>query len=595
MKNNKLIAAMAIAMSLSLVSCGGDDETKTEGNVASPATVASVQQQASIMDFIPADTPILMVFAHDPKNPLPQNFLDKANKVYDSFGKFLIASIEEKTQTGNSTDTENNAENNDAKVDEFLQFTQKWLNKDSFEKLGLTVDETEFALYAVDLFPVLRVTLAKQHSIDELFDELVAKANESKPDSAIKRDVNGKTIYQFGDKELQVMVNVDGNSLVASIAPPREVDSLMPKLLGFEKPTKTLKQSSQYQDTVSKYNYLGNSLYWFNIRQLADYFVNPDQHNTVMLDIMKVQDNMLSPDCKTEILEIVDKTPRMVGGYTLFAEHEMKSHMIIEMEQGLGSKFASLSGRIPKAGNDVALSYGFSFDIAAAKTLAQEFASNIEAVPYKCEFLQGMNAGATKFSAQLNKPMPPFVSNFKGFNVVIDKLDFDFSKTEPSEMIKTLNAKLLLAVDNPEALLGMAAMMVPDIQKLDLKAGVDAVNVSSLIPATGTMMPINLDHVFMALGTETIGVSLGEGTDTSLTSTVAADATNALVEYTIQADLYDNIFQGISDMNLGLSDEVKKQFAMQQMLMGDMLWWQTQSGNMNFTDRGFEFNNVITY
>lgn len=591
MKNNKLRTAMslpiALAMSLSLVSCSDKVESKVVSTAS--AIVAPLSNQASIMSYIPADTPILMVYANDPKHPLPQNFKDKMNKLSDSIGDILKVSMTENMKMFADI---SGKEENSVEVSEFID---KWFNKEGFDKLGMVVGETETAFYMVDLFPVLRLNLAKSHSMGEVLDDLLIKANESKPDTAIKRDVNGKTIYQFGDKELQVMVNLDGNSFVASIAPPREVDSLMPKLLGFEKPSKSLKQSSQYNDTISKYNYVGNSLYWMNTRQLADYFVNPDQHKTAMLDIMKIQDNMLSADCKTEILQIIDKMPRMVGGNTLLDEHKMDSHMIIEMENGLGSKFATLSGRIPKANADAAMSYGFSFDISAAKTLAQEFVTNIEAVPYKCEFLQGMNEGVAGIKAKLDSPMPPFVGNFKGFNIILDELDLDFSKTEPSEMIKNLKAKVLLAVDNPDSLLGMAAMMMPEIQELGLKAGADAVNVSSLIPVKGTMMPINLDHVFMAMGTETLGVSLGEGTDKGLTTSVSSESINTLFDFKIEAKLYKNIFTGLSDMNLGMSEEVKKEFALQKMFMSDMLWWDSQAGTLDFTDRGFEINIDINY
>ncbi len=589
MKNNKLIAAMALSMSLTLVSCSDEDAKTDNKTVATPVVSTITQQSTGIMDFIPADTPVLMVFSNDPKHPIPQNLISKMDKVYASLGDLIKVSIEE-NMTKHAGDEDKTKSTN-----EMITFMDKWFSEEGFKKLGFAIGESELAFYAVDLFPVLRMTLAKTHSMNEVLDELVAKANESKADTATKRDVNGKTIYQFGDKELQIMVNLDGNSIVASIAPPREVDNLMPKLLGFEKPSKSLVQSNQYQDTISKYNYLGNSLYWINIRDLADYFINPSEHKTAMLDILKVQDNMFSAECKTEILEIFDSIPRLVGGSTIMEEHKIDSHMIIEMANGLGGKLAALNGRIPKANADAALAYGISFDITAAKALAQEFVNTIESTPYKCEFMQDMNSQATTLKAQLETPLPPFVSNFKGFNVVIDELDLDLSKKDPKEMIKSLSAKFLLAVDNPEAIQGMASMMMPELQKLGIKVGSGAVNVSSLIPVKGDMMPINLDHVFMAMGNETIGLSLGEGTDTGLASAVAAESNNTLINFTIKADLYKDIFSGLGDLTSSLPEDVKKQFAMQKMFMSDMLWWQSESGTITFTDRGFEIDVDINY
>ena len=589
MKNTKLITAMALSLSLTLVSCGDDaDKTATNTVATAPSVVSQVMNQQSIMSYIPADTPVLAVFMNDPKHPIPQNFKDKMDKVYSSLGEMLkttyLDAYKDYTKRANP-------EADTASIDEFAN---KWFNEEGIEKLGLKLGETELALYLVDLFPVLRVNLASGNSMEEILDELMVKANTDKPNQVIKKDVDGTTLYQSGDKEMQVLVSLKDNTIVASLAPTRQVDSLMPKLLGFEKPAKTIRQSSQFTDTIAKYNYLGNSLMWINFRELADYFVNPAQHPTPMLDVLKVQDNVMSQDCKNEVLAMFDKFPRLVSGSTLLNEHQMDSHMIIEMPSDLGSKLSTLSGRIPNAKN-AAFSYGFSFDIVAAKTLAQEFVTNIETTPYKCEFFTGMNAKAGMLKAQLNQPLPPFVSNFKGFNLVVDELDLDMTKTDPAEMIKTLKAKVLVAVDNPEALKGMAEMVMPDIQKLGLKVGGEAVNISDLIPVKGTMMPINLDHVFLAMGAETIGLSLGENTDVQLADIVSGDSTSALLNFSISSDLYKNIFESIASTESKLPEEVKKQFAGQKAFMSDMLWWNSESGSIDFTNRGFEMSVGVDY
>jgi hypothetical protein len=587
MKHNKLITMMALTLSLSLTSCSDDDKGSVATQNDVQKTVVSTQQsQSEIMSYIPADTPVLMLFANDEKHPLPQNLKDKMEKVYSSVGDIVKMTMEESINKN-----DNGGEGSAA----MTALMDKWLSEEGISKLGLSMDENEFALYAVDLFPVLRMTLAKTHAMGEVLDELMGKANESKPDTASKREVNGSTVYQFGDKEVQVMVSLSGNSVVASLSPSRDVDKLMPKLLGFEKPSKSIQQSNQYQDTLSKYSYIGNSVYWINIRQLADYFVNPAQYDSAMLDILKVEDKMFSADCKTEMLAIFDKFPRLVGGTTVLEEHQLDSHMIIEMAEGLGSKFSALSGRIPSTNVGAAMSYGFSFDIAAAKNLAMEFVTNIETTPYKCELLQDMNAQASMFKEQLAQPLPPFVGNFKGVNVVVDELDLDLSKKDPNEMIKSLKAKVLLAVDNPEALKGMAEMMMPDIQKLGIKVGADAVNVSSLIPVSGSQMPINLDHIFLAMGSETIGLSLGEGTETELTSVVADESTTDLLSFSINADLYKDIFAGIEEFSGTFSEDIKKQMSMQKAMMVDMLWWNNESGSLDFTDRGFEIIVDISY
>ncbi len=589
MKKNKLIAAMAISMSLTLISCSDDENKNAQQTTPQTSNVVSQvqsQTQSAIMSYIPADTPVLMLYAHDPNNPLPQILIENMGKVYSSVSEIIQMSI---------ADSMGKSDENDPKAKELSAFFDKWLSDEGTKKLGLSIEENEIAIYTVDLFPVARLTLAKTHSMAEVLEELMSMANQDKAGTAVKKDVNGTAVYQFGDKEVQVLISLEGNSLAISFAPTREVDNLMPTLLGFKKPTKNIAQSNQYNDTKSKYNYIGNSISWLNFRELGDYFVNPAQHDTAMLDVLKIQDDMLSANCKTEILGMLDKFPRMVGGTTVLNDNTMNTHMILELTDGIGSKLAKMHGRIPTTNSKDSVTYGFSFDIAAAKNVALEFLTNIETEPYKCELFAEMNAQAITLKTQLSQPLPPFVGNFKGINMVIDELDLDMSKTEPSEMIKSLKAKVLLAVDNPEALQGMAMMAMPDLQKLGLKVGGGAINVSDMIPVKGTQIPVNLDHVFVAMGTDTIGVSLGEGTDPSLTQDVSTAAESHLLSLNITADLYENIFESLGAVAQNLPEEARKQIMMQQSMMKDMLWWKSEAIIVDFTDRGLEFGVDVKY
>lgn len=584
MKSNKLITMLVIIMSMPLISCGGD---KSEPQQTAAKQESKQQVIANIVSYIPADTPILAIYYKDPENPIPENLKSKMKQLMEGLGSFFKLAIEENMKKYGEESNKSN---------EVTAFMDKWLSDEGLKKLGISFGENEIAIYAIDLFPVMRITLAEDHAIDEAFDELIAKANESKADSASKKDVDGKTVYQFGDKELQLIVSVVENSLVGSLAPTREVDKLMHKLLGFEKPSKMLLQSNQYQDIISKYNYLENNIYWVNLRQVADYFVNPDQHETVMLDMLEIQDNLLSADCKTEILGLFDKFPRLLGGYTEMGEYKMSSQMVIEMKDGLGSKLASIVGRLPKSSTkDAILSYGFSFDIAKAKELALEFVTAIDANPYKCEFMSTLNLQAKTIKAKLEQPLPMFVDNFKGANVIVDELELDLSKTAPKEMIKKLKAKILLAVDSPEVLQGMAEMMVPGLQELGIKAGGDAINISELIPIKGTLIPIDLDHVFFAMGNETIALSLGEGSDVELVKDVAVESEATLLDFTITADLYKKFSSGFDQLTNDSKKTDPTQSSLQEMLVNDMIWWNSESGKINFTDNGLEIQVDINY
>ncbi len=592
MKQTKLLTALLVAMTGTLISCDDAKDSTTSINEKKQKTsvIAPVPkaQHSQIVDFIPNDTPLLVLYSKDSNYPLPQNFINKMNKVYSSLGEvfksYYLEAYKDYSKRANP----------DYKDDELNEFADKWFNQDGFEKIGFSIEKGEFALYAIDLFPVMRMTLAKNNKMSELLDDLMKKANKDKT-SVEKKQLNGKTVYKMGDKEAQLIIGLNGQEFVISIAPTRDADALTPKLLGFNKPQVNVTNSSQYKSILNKYDLMGNSLFWLNIKQVADYFINPAQHDSKMLDILQVQDNLLSADCKSEIFSMIDKMPRIVGGNRKFDEHQLDYTMIFEMPSTLGSQLSTLSGRIPATDGTEALSYGISFDIVAAQKLARQFVTEIETNPYKCEYFHSLNQQTATVKAKLDTPLPPFVSNFKGFNVVVDALKLDFSKDEPSEMVDTLKAKLLLAVNSPESLLGMASMMMPDVQKLGIKKGGKAINISELIPVKGTMMPINLDHVFVAIGDETIGLSLGEGSDLALTQSVAKDSNDTLLTFNVSAELYKNLFEGMQKVAGELTDDKSNQLKMQKLMMTDMIWWEKESGSIDFTNNGLEINLDINY
>jgi hypothetical protein len=369
----------------------------------------------------------------------------------------------------------------------------------------------------------------------------------------------------------------------------------MSKLLGFELPSKNIKQSAVYNDTISKYNYLGNYVTWINFREIADYIVNPTMHKSDMIDMLKIQDNMLSPDCKTEILGLIDKAPRIVAGSTSYTETEMKSSGMWEMDSHVASLLSTVTGRIPTVKGNPELSYGFSFDLAAAKKVAQEFVTNVQNEPFKCEYMFDLNEQINQVSEQLNQPLPPFVGNFKGLSIIIDKLDLDLTQSEPEKMIKDLKGSMLLALDNPEAIKGMAEMMMPELQKLGLVSGGDAVNISELIPVKGSMIPINLDHLFMAMGDETVGVALGEGTNIDLKTNVSGSSESKLFSFGVTAKIYKDIFNSMGEISKNLPEDQKNQMDLQKAMMNDMLWWEYEKVSINFTEQGLEFLADIFY
>jgi len=108
-----------------------------------------------------------------------------------------------------------------------------------------------------------------------------------------------------------------------------------------------------------------------------------------------------------------------------------------------------------------------------------------------------MNVQAEQLMTQLNVPMPPMINNLMGLRVRVD--DFD-----PAKEFTQLDGLLAIHVDKPEMFVGMASMMVPGFENLDLA------NQSEPVRIPAEMMHMEGIDVFALMSDDAIGASVGE-------------------------------------------------------------------------------------
>jgi hypothetical protein len=158
----------------------------------------------------------------------------------------------------------------------------------------------------------------------------------------------------------------------------------------------------------------------------------------------------------------------------------------------------NLISDIPVATDDANLfSLSLALKVGKLRGFMLEKATAIIASPYQCEMLQQINGNAAELLTQLNIPMPPMVNNLLGLRVRMDEFD-------PAETIPKGDGLVALHVDKPEMFVGMASMMVPGFDTLDIANQSEPVR----IPADVLHME-NLD-VFALMSDSAIGISVGE-------------------------------------------------------------------------------------
>ncbi|MGJ8662266.1 MAG: hypothetical protein ACSHWU_01390 [Marinicella sp.] len=592
---------LILSITTLLVACG-EDKTET------PPT-AELVSQPQILSYVPANTPLLMTSGLNP-DQYPSRYTEVMQTNMEGAIKYLKVVMNKAMNEGHSSDeplTDENGEvveSTPSKKELMKQkakaFVDKWVFEDEFAKLGMKMGETQVAIYMVDLFPVLRIKLSADNQIEAMLEDFQTQFEAP----FVTSEINNSKVRELKADELTVLIATDDDYLVISGAPTVIKDQMIGQLIGSTKPNKSMAQDpSVLQQVKQAHGYTIDDVMLIDIQQIADYFIHPAKHNSALVSFLQIEDNMLSADCKSEISNMFAKAPRLVAGSKVMNNDTIHASFVWEMDSTLSNDLASMTGRIPHGNLEAAMAFGMSFDIVSAKALAAKYVDEMVAAPYKCELFAAMNQQTTDLQAKLSQPIPPFVGNFKGFNFSLDDLKLNLTNAnlanpDPKEMIESFKTQIYLAVDETEALLGMAQMMVPQLQGMEIKTDGSLITLADQVPLiSGKDIPIDIASLYAAVSDNTIGFSMGHEGGGSLSEKVSEPGQNVLMSFSANVDGYKNLMEQIfsmaemPDMPVYLKEELE----MQKELTLDMLYWKSQVVTLAFTDQGFTTDINIKY
>ena len=616
---------LIIAITGLLVACGDDQEQAPQAMAANEAP--------EILTYIPSDTPLLMTAGlnHD---QLPAKYndvmqsnmsgivkymkvvmnqaLDKKSK-QDMTYKGIMKEVEKAEAMAEAGDAEADpmtdqadeaSANAEVQEDQMKQkvrdFVNRWFEDDNFDKVGLKMDETRLAIYAVDLFPVMRVELSSGHQIPAMLDDLEAQFDVP----FVNSEVNGMQLRELISDKATLMVATQGDTLVITGAPTVIKDQMMEQLIGLSKPQTSLADNPELINQIkAAHGYTVDDIFLLDLQQIADHFIYPAKHNSPLVNFMQIDENMLSAACKTEFSALFSKAPRLVAGTQKLTDDTIKATMVWEMDTELANDMAQMVGRIPHGNNQAAFAFGMSFDLLNAKNVATKYVDAVIQAPYACEHFGMMNQKATELQAQLAQPIPPFVGNFKGFNFSMDEIKLNLAAANTDnpdfkEVIESLKTQAFFAVDETQALLGMAQMMLPQLQGMDIKTDGSLITLADQVPLiSGKDIPFDVKNLYAAISSDTIGISLGHEGGGELSDKVQTEGQTALLYTSADADGYRDVMEQIFALaempNMPAS--IKEELEMQKELTLSMLYWDTQIMTITFSDKGLVTDMDIRY
>ena len=370
------------------------------------------------------------------------------------------------------------------------------LSEENLNRIGIST-RAHYAFYAEGVFPVIRLELADAQALRGAIGRIEAKMGVELPAT----EFNGSTYWRLaeGDTPVGIYITIDDSQLALGVLPVNAEASLLPVFLGQQMPAQSLASNNALGVMNHAKGYTGYGSGYLDLQKIVNEILDPGSDSRGMLgDDLNTELDTLDAVCVDEMKSIVAKTPRMTTGITRLTANEMAMRYDLEIESSLASGLAALVSDIPAASpGDYLLSASLALKVGKLREFVLEKATALAADPYQCSKLQDLNDEAEKLVSQLNVPMPPMVNNLLGLRIMIN--DYD-----PSRSLTGGDGLLAVHVDKPEMFVGMASMLVPGFENLDLANQKEPVR----IPAE--MTHLDVEDVYALMGKSAIGIAVGE-------------------------------------------------------------------------------------
>jgi len=370
------------------------------------------------------------------------------------------------------------------------------LSEESLNRIGLST-RAHYAFYAEGVFPVIRLGLTDAEALRSAIGRIEARMGVHLPAT----ELNGAKYWRLAEDDMPVgvYIAIDDKQLALSVFPVGAEASLLPVFLGQQMPAQSLASDNALGVMNHAKGYAAYGSGYLDIQKLANEILDPDSRTRAMLgDELNTELDSFDAVCVDELKSIIARTPRMTAGITRLTANEMAMRYDLEIESSLASGLAALVSDVPAATTgDYLLSASLALKVGKLREFVLEKATALTANPYQCSKLQNLNDEAANLVSQLNIPMPPMVNNLLGLRIMIN--DYD-----PSRSLTRGDGLLAVHVDKPEMFVGMASMIVPGFESLDLANQKEPVR----IPPDMTHLE-GMD-VFALMGKDAIGVAIGE-------------------------------------------------------------------------------------
>ena len=550
------------------------------------AAHAASGNSVDLLQYIPADTPY--VFAST--KPMPKKLADKleptVDEILQAYQSIVQYTMDEQlTKMESSEEGADEAERFRGVADEIVGL----MSLDGIRGVGIE-RESAFAMYGNGLLPVLRFELSKS----SLFDAAIERIEEKSGTALLLGEADGESYKYLDADKMRLIVATLDDQAVITVVPSAFDESRIALAIGAKTPRNSLKKSKAFRAIRKEYDYSEHLLGYVDLQRIAAVFAgNSTESDKALFAAIGEQAPELSETCSAEVMEMASIAPRVVFGYSELSSDQIRSSMVIELRDDIAEGLATIPASVPGLGADFGglMSFGLGLNPMALREFFEGRLDAMEADPYECEKFAELQAGVAKGREALNQPLPPVVYSFRGFVAnVADIQGLDMVSGTPPESIE---ASILIGMENAEALVMMAAMFDPQIAALNLLP--DGKPVKLEMPQLAEMA----DQAFAALSANALTVSLGDNAEEVSAEMLTADSPKSAPFMSMSMDsarYYSMIGDSMAEESQ--DDEAEKmpdaiREAMRDVMVLSGSIYERMSFEMRFTERGVEIGGLM--
>lgn len=536
----------------------GCSDEKSGDSVAAAAAAAGVDARAeTLLGYVPSDA----AYAFAMLQPMPADVGAKLEAMLgaqlESYSGMMARALNDIQESGSD------------EVDPLLLATLEEMSTrmsvQGLRSMGYDIDAVN-AIYGVGLLPVMRMTLSDTAG----FESFIA-AVEERADQPFQSGSAGGVDYRYFDldDEFRVLFSTAQGHLVAALVPSGLGAENLARVIGSAPPPASMVDDNRLAQLNAEYDWLPHGTGYLDIAAVVQALLRSedDPLSSELRSLMGWGEEEVSDACRTEMREMAEVVPRIVSGMRQYDTDALVNQTVIRLRDDIASGLTNLAVPLPGIDDTDAglLSMGVSFRLLALKEFAQTRVDAIQTDPYQCEWFADLN-NVEAASAQLQQPIPPFISVFKGFRFILD----DLQMNEDQAYGVDPKGRVLIAMDNPQMLLGMAQMMSPELAALELKPdGKPVALPTDSLPAGSPQPYLAMTDAGIAIGVGDEGARLRELLEAP---EPADDEVTPVLTFGYDLGALADLMNGVSKMNPDADEMPEQELEELKQILGNQMF-----------------------